>query len=186
MLLTNLLVFVGMFEIIKRGDAAQQGAASAGHNALLHSCPGGIQGVCDTVLLLIHLHVTGPSNLKRRKCNISFPGKWCLSMSRCAPLFETHLEHSHSVGQLGQPLVEFLFLIVAGGALKLLYDLHRTFLNFSWAATSFQQQGVIFSNLHLPDLAEVMSLDVFKSQAQRIFSKHLGMKTVIICMSTSI
>lgn len=84
-----------------------------------------------------------------------------------------YLEHSHSIRKLGQPLVEFLLLVVTGSALQLLSNLCCTFVNFSWAASSLQQQGVIFGYLHLTNLTKVVSLDVFKSKAQSLVSKHL-------------
>lgn len=74
------------------------------------------------------------------------------------------LQHGHAVRQLGQPLVELLLLIVAGGVLQLLRDLCRPLLDVGGAASALQQQGVIFGDLYLPHFAKVMSLDVLQSQ----------------------
>lgn len=65
-LLTDLLVRISSLKGIEGRHAAQQGTASAWHNTLLHSCPGGIQSIGDAVLLLIHLDVTCSSNLKQK------------------------------------------------------------------------------------------------------------------------
>lgn len=61
--LTNLLVFVGSWQLFEAGNAAQQGTAPPGHDPLLHSCPGGVEGVCNAVLLLIHLYVACSTDL---------------------------------------------------------------------------------------------------------------------------
>lgn len=89
-----------------------------------------------------------------------------------------HLENGHAVGQLGQPLIELLLLVVAGGAFQLLHDLSRPLLHLCWASTALQQQGVVFGDLHLADLSEVVRLDVFERQAQGLVSEHLGSRRV--------
>lgn len=61
--LTNLLVFVDSWQLFQAGNAAQQGTAPAGHDPLLHSGPGGVEGVCNAVLLLIHLYVACSTDL---------------------------------------------------------------------------------------------------------------------------
>lgn len=61
--LTDLLVFIGSLHLFEAGNAAQQGTAPAGHNPLLHGCPGGVEGVCNAVLLLIHLYVACSTDL---------------------------------------------------------------------------------------------------------------------------
>lgn len=64
-LLTNLLVIVGSLQLLQGGNAAQQGTAPTGHNPFLHSCPSGVESVCNTVLLLIHLYITCSTNLNQ-------------------------------------------------------------------------------------------------------------------------
>ena len=60
---TDLLVSVNGHKGVQSRDAAQQGTATAGHDALLHRRTSGIQGVRHTVLLLIDLHITSSTNL---------------------------------------------------------------------------------------------------------------------------
>lgn len=94
------------------------------------------------------------------------------------PAWPTHLEDSHAVRQLGQPLVELLLLVVAGGALQLLGELRRPLVHLGGAAAALQQQRVVLGDLHFAHLAKVVSLDVFQGQAQRLVAEYLGNRRV--------
>ena len=67
----------------------EQGHAAAGHDALFDGRAGGVQGVLDAGLLLLHLGLGGGADV----------------------------DHGHAAGQLGQPLLELLPVVVAGGLL---------------------------------------------------------------------
>ena len=73
----------------------QQRHAAARHDALLEGCAGGLQGVLDAVLLLLHLGLGGGADL----------------------------DHGHAAGELGQALLQLLAIEVGVGVLDLLLDL---------------------------------------------------------------
>jgi hypothetical protein len=70
-------------------SGAQQGDAAAGDDALLDGRAGGVQGVLDAGLLLLHLGLGGGADV----------------------------DDGHAAGQLGQALLELLAVVVAGGGL---------------------------------------------------------------------
>jgi hypothetical protein len=81
-------------EVVARLDLrrrAEQGHAAAGQNAFLDRRAGGVQGVLDAGLLLLHF-----------------------AFGRGADV-----DLGHAAGQLGQPLFELLAVVVAGGVLDL-------------------------------------------------------------------
>merc|ERR1719204_1131051 len=79
-----LLVLVGRRQGVKDWEATQQSNTTAGNNALLNSGPGGVQGVGDPVLLLVHLDLRGAADL----------------------------EDSHTTGKPGHPLLDLLLLVL--------------------------------------------------------------------------
>ena len=78
-------------------DRVQEDHAAAGDDAFLGRGAGGVQGVVDEVLAFLHLGLGGR------------PG----------------LDHRHAAGELGQPLLELLAVVVAGGLLDLVADRAR-------------------------------------------------------------
>jgi hypothetical protein len=82
-------------EVLDLGQGAHQGDAAAGDDALFHRGAGGVQGVFDAGLLLLHLDLGGG----------------------------TDLDHGHAAGELGQTLLELLAVVVGGGLLDLGADL---------------------------------------------------------------
>src|SRR5215218_1621712 len=76
-------------------DGAQQGHAAAGDDALLDGRLGGVHGVLDAGLFLLHLGL----------------GRG------------THLDHGDAADELGQALLELLAVVVGGGLLDLVADL---------------------------------------------------------------
>ena len=81
--------------LLDRLAAAQQGHAAAGQNAFLGRRAGGVQGVLDAGLLLLHLGLGAGADR----------------------------DHRHAAGQLGQPLLELLAVVVAVGVLDLPLEL---------------------------------------------------------------
>src|ERR1700722_19672668 len=54
---TGLLVFVGAFQLFEGFDSADIRDTTAGDDAFFHSSAGCVQGVIDTILLLLHFHL---------------------------------------------------------------------------------------------------------------------------------
>merc|ERR1712211_137023 len=79
-----LLVLVGRSQGVQDWEATQQSNTTTGNNALLNSSPGGVQGVGDPVLLLVHLNLRGAADL----------------------------ENSHTTGEPGHPLLDLLLLVL--------------------------------------------------------------------------
>ena len=73
----------------------EQRDAAAGHDALFDRGAGGAERVLDAVLLLLQLGLGGGADL----------------------------DDGHAAGQLGQPLLELLAVVVRGGVLDLGLDL---------------------------------------------------------------
>ena len=80
--------------VLTAADARKQGDAAAGEDAFLERRPGGVQGVLDAGLLLLHL-----------------------ALGRGADV-----DLGHAAGQLGQPLFELLAVVVALGVGDLAAD----------------------------------------------------------------
>merc|ERR1712211_202078 len=59
-----LLVLVGRRQGVQDWEATQQSNTTTGNNPLLNSSPGGVQGVGDPVLLLVHLNLRGAADLE--------------------------------------------------------------------------------------------------------------------------
>ncbi len=78
-------------DLARRLAAAQQGHAAAGQDAFLDRRAGGVQGVLDAGLLLLH---------------VGFG-------------LGTDRDDRHAAGQLGQPLLQLLAIVVAVGLLDL-------------------------------------------------------------------
>ena len=94
----DVLVVVGAGHALDLGEGAHQGDAAAGDDAFLDRRTGGVQGVLDAGLLLLHLDLGGG----------------------------TDLDDGHTAGQLGQALLELLAVVVGGGLLDLGADLLAT------------------------------------------------------------
>ena len=82
-------------DLVERGLRVQQRHAAAGHDALLDGRLGRLHGVLDAVLLLLELDLGGRADL----------------------------DHRDAAGQLGQPLLQLLAVVVGVGLLDLGLDL---------------------------------------------------------------
>ena len=89
--------------LLDRFGAAQQRHAAAGQNAFFDRRTRGVQGVFDAGLLLLHLG-------------------FGLGADR---------DDRHAAGQLGQPLLELLLVVLALGLVDLVADLLRSRLSMS-------------------------------------------------------
>ena len=91
----DLLVAVRGLSVVDGGLGADQGDAAAGDDAFFDGRAGGVQGVFDAGLLLLHLGLGGG----------------------------TDVDDGHAAGELGQALLELLAVVVGGGFLDLAADL---------------------------------------------------------------
>ena len=91
----GLLVGVLALELGDRALGAQQRDAAARHDALLDRRAGGVERVVDAILLLLDL-----------------------DLGRAADA-----DHRDAAGELGQPLLQLLLVVVGGGLLDLRLDL---------------------------------------------------------------
>ena len=111
---------------LHRGDDVHEDGAAAGHDAFLNSGAGGVQGVLDAELLLLHL-----------------------GLGRGA-----HLDDGHAAGQLGQPLLQLLLVVVRGGDGDLRADLGDPVLDGLAVAGAVHDGGVLLGDLHLTGTAQ--------------------------------
>ena len=88
-------------ELVERRDRLQQRGAAACDEALLDRRAGGRERVLDAVLLFLELDLSGRADL----------------------------DHRHAAGQLGQPLLQLLAVVVGGGVLDLSLDLGHAALD---------------------------------------------------------
>ena len=95
--------------------ALMQRHAAAGHDALLDRRAGGGEGVLDAVLLLLELDLGGGADLDDR----------------------------HAAGQLGQPLLELLLVVVGGRVLDLGLDLLDAALDLGSRAVALDDRRVV-------------------------------------------
>ncbi len=103
----SFLVALELLGQLRHGrDAAQQGDAAAGHDALGHGGAGGVQGVLDPALGLLHLR-----------------------LGRAADA-----DDGHAAGQLRQPFAELLLVVLALGLLHLGADLVDALLDVALLA----------------------------------------------------
>src|SRR5262249_30113497 len=91
----GLDVRIVVVDLADRLLGAQQRDAAARDDALFHRSAGGVERVLDAILLLLHL-----------------------DLGRTADL-----DHRNAAGELGQPLLQLLTVVVRGGLLDLRLDL---------------------------------------------------------------
>src|SRR4029450_4391967 len=115
----------------------EQGHAAAGDDALLHRRAGVGDGVLDAVLLLLELDLGGRADL----------------------------DHANAAGQLGQPLLELLAVIVGVGVLDLGPDLVDPALDVLGVALALDDGGLVLGDDHLAGPAEQVDADVLELEA---------------------
>src|SRR5215213_3285235 len=115
----------------------QQGHAAAGDDALLHRRAGVGDGVLDAVLLLLELDLGGRADL----------------------------DHADAPGQLGQPLLELLAVVVRVGVLDLGPDLVDPALDVVGVALALDDGGLVLGHDHLAGPPEQVDGDVLELEA---------------------
>ena len=129
----------------QRPAGAQQGHAAAGDDAFFHGGAGGVQGVFDAGLLLLHFDFGGGADL----------------------------DHGHAAGQLGHALLQLLAVVVAGGFLDLDADLLDAGLDVGGSAGAVDDGGVFLAHFDALGLAQVGQGDLLERQAD-FFGDHLA------------
>ena len=119
-------------------DRPHQGHAAAGHVALGRGGLGGVQRVVDAVLGLLH----------RR-------------LGRAADV-----EDRHAAGQLREPLLELLAVVVAGGGLDLLLDLLHAAVDVGLLAAALDDRRVVLADGDLAGGAQLVELEAVELHAE--------------------
>src|SRR5439155_20742717 len=140
----DLLVALGL-ELFERRDAAQQGHAAAGNDALLDGRLGSVHGVLDPGLLLFHL------GLGRR----------------------AYLDLGHAADQLRQPFLQLLAIVVGSGLVDLSTELPDAAFDVGGLAGALDDGGVVLVDGELLGPAQVIELNVRELNAQ-VFGNGLA------------
>src|SRR2546425_9610394 len=133
----HLLVALGLHPVDGLGRAQQRHAA-ARDDALLNGRAGRIQRVLDARLLLLHRRLGGRPDL----------------------------DHRHAAGQLRQPLLQLLAVVVRRGLLDLGADLLDAALDLLRLAGALDDRGVVLVEDQLLGLSEVLELDVLELDSE--------------------
>ena len=124
---------------------AQQRDAAARNDAFLDRRAGGVKGVVDAVLLLLHL-----------------------DFGRAADA-----DHRDAAGELGETLLQLLLVVVRGGLLDLRLDLLDARLDVRLLAGAVDDGGVLLLDAHPLGAAEHVERDVLELDAE-IFGDRLA------------
>ena len=119
------------------GLAAQQGDATAGHDALLDGGLGRADRVLDAVLLLLELDLGGRADLEDR----------------------------HAAGQLGEALLQLLAVVVGVGVVDLGLDLVDAALDVVLGAGALDDRRLVLRDDDLAGPTEQVERDVLELEA---------------------
>src|SRR5690606_25565956 len=129
---------VGDLELLERGRAGlDEGHAAAGDDALLDGRLGVADGVLDAVLALLELHLGG----------------------------RTDLDDRDAAGELGQPLLQLLAVVVGVGVLDLGADLVDPAGDLVGVAGTLDDGGLVLGDDDLARLAEQLDAGVLQLEA---------------------
>ncbi len=134
---TDLLVVILHFEVGKLLLGADQGHATAGNDPLFHGRAGRVEGVLDESLLLLH------RGLGRR----------------------ADVDHGDSTGELRQPFLELLTIVVRGGLLDGDFDLLDATLDLVLLTGAVDERGVVLVDDHTLGRPEVTHHRILELEA---------------------
>ena len=120
---------------LDRFGAAEQGHAAAGQNAFFDRRTGGVQGVFDAGLLLLHVGFGLGADADDR----------------------------HAAGELGQPLLELLLVVLALGLGDLVLDLLDPLVDVGPLAGAFDDRRVVLVDGDLLGAAQVLERAGFRA-----------------------
>ena len=116
-----LVAFQLADDLVNSGDSVDGSGAAASNDALFNGSLGGVQGVLDAELLVLHLNF-GSS---------------------------TDLDDSYAASQLGQALLQLLTVKVRGSGSDLATDLSNAVSNGLLVASAADDGGVLLADLDL-------------------------------------
>src|SRR5215813_2795335 len=131
-------LFTRELEPVDRLRAAKQRHAAARHDAFLDCRAGRVQRVLDAGLLFLHRGLGGRADL----------------------------DHGHAAGQLRQPLLQLLAVVVRGRLLDLGADLLDAALDLLRLAGAFDDGRVVLIDHDLLGAAKIGQLDVLELDAE--------------------
>src|SRR5699024_5077131 len=139
------MVVVVTLQAFDRLQGTNQGHAAAGHHAFFDSCTGGVQGIFDARLLLLHFDFGGSADL----------------------------DDGHAAGQLGHAFLQLLAVVVGGGLLDLRLDLLDARLDLVALAGTIDDGGVFLGDGDALGATQVVHGGFFKLQAD-FLGDHLA------------
>ena len=131
-------LIAGELQGIEGLDGAEQGDAAAGDDAFFHGRTGGVEGVFDACLLLLHLGLGGRADV----------------------------DDGDAAGELGEAFLEFFTVVVAGGLFDLLADLVDACEDVGLLAGAFDDRGVFLLDGDAFGLAELVEADGVELDAE--------------------
>src|SRR6266852_7893975 len=117
---TGFLVVVLRAYLLQYFAGAQECDAAAWQDAFLDCGAGRVHRVVDAILALLHLHLGGPADA----------------------------DHCNAAGELRQPLLQLLLVVVGRGLLDLHLDLGDTRFDVGLLAGTVDDRGVLFLDYH--------------------------------------
>src|SRR5207245_1985939 len=137
------LVVPLQLEAVDRPGRPKQRHAAARHDAFLDGRAGRVQRVLDAGLLLLHRGLGGRADL----------------------------DHRHAAGQLRQPLLQLLAVVVRGRLLDLGPDLLDPPLDRSALARALDEGRVVLVHDYLLGSPEIVELDVLELDAELLCAR---------------
>src|SRR6476659_1669319 len=140
-----LLVLVFGLDALECIDRTQQGDATARQDAFLDRGAGCVHRVIDAILALLHLDLGGTADA----------------------------DHRNAAGELRQPLLQLLLVIVGRGLFDLGFDLGNSGLDLGLPACAVHDRGVFLVDHHFFGAAKHVDRDVLELDAE-IFRDRLA------------
>src|SRR3546814_120360 len=141
----DTLVVVGRVQLGQHLRGVQQSAAAADDDAFLDRGAGGVHRVFDAILTLLHLDLGGAADT----------------------------QHRHAAGELRQPLLQLLAVVVRGGLLGLRADLRAATGDLLLLAGAIDDGGLFLGEDHALGRAQHVEGGVLQLDAE-IFGDHLA------------
>ena len=134
---TCSLVLILALETLEDLGCTDVGNTATREVTLLYGCPCGIEGILNTVLLLLHLDLGSSANI----------------------------ENGYAACELAETLLEFLPVIVGSSSSNLLPDEVSPLLDILLAACTANNGGVLLGDGHLLGLSEHIRSSVLEGEA---------------------
>src|SRR5690606_15901445 len=135
---TNPLVIVLNRDVVEHLAGAQKRHTATRQQAFLDRRPRRVHGIVHAVLALLHFDLGGAADA----------------------------DHRNAAGELGQPLLQLLAVIVGGGLLDLCLDLVDAALDLVLGAGTVYDGGVLLVDHHLFGAAEHLKRDILELDAE--------------------